>query len=206
MQKQVEASNLILLNFLASSFARLDLTLTWAQMCGCAGVHIIPLSSRHCPVTRNGAVLMRASGKGSFYQSNSRAVVNASHLLLYSPRLDWQETYRSAGFMPFATVTHTMQLSKLRCVHPGTISDVTTWCRCSTADDVLVPVRTPTKEASWCWPARAVMCWVHVEPKGRGSSDHLSQSRCTGLTWTCTHHGKNKASVTTDTENSGFHA
>lgn len=171
----------------------------------------ITLWSRHCPVNQTGTVLTRASGKRSFYQSNSRAIVSASHLLLYSPRLDWQETCRSAGFMPLQQ-SHSVKLGMLGWIHPGTMSHVTTWCRWSTADDVFrvavqVSARTLTKESSLCLPARAVMCWVHVEPKGTGSCDQLTQSCCTGLTWTSTHHCKTKASsVTIYAEHSGFNS
>lgn len=87
MQKQkVKASNLILADFLTSNSALLDLTLILTQISGCTGVHIMTLWSRRCPVTQNSTVLMRVSEKRSFYQSNSRAIVSASHLWLYRPR------------------------------------------------------------------------------------------------------------------------
>lgn len=58
------------------------------------------------------------------------------------------------------------------------------WRRLGVA--VQVSVRALTKESSLCLPARAVMCWVHAQPKGTGGSDQLTQIRCTGLTWTRT--------------------
>lgn len=77
------------------------------------------------------------------------------------------------------------------------------WWRLRVATHVFV--RTLTKESSLCLLARAVMCWVHVEPKGTGSCDQLTQSCCTGLTWTSRPYCKNKASsVTIYAENGGF--
>lgn len=63
-------------------------------------VCIITLWFRRCPLNQNDAVLLEARGTRLFHQSNSRAIVGASFLLLYISRLDWQETYSGVAFAP----------------------------------------------------------------------------------------------------------